>query len=40
MKQEFANIARFTGTVMFNEFVNNMEKSTPVESNLDLFYRD
>ena len=40
VKQEFANIARFTGTVMFNEFVNNMEKSTPVESNLDLFYRD
>ncbi len=40
VKQEFANASRFTSTVLFNEFVNNMEKSTPVESNLDLFYRD
>jgi peptidyl-prolyl cis-trans isomerase D len=25
---------------LFNEFVNNLENSTAVESNLDLYYRD
>ena len=40
VKQEYENATRFTASVLFNEFVNNMEKSTPVESNLDLFYRD
>jgi len=25
---------------IFNEFVTNLENSTAVESNLDLYYRD
>jgi len=25
---------------LFNDFVNNLENSTAVESNLDLYYRD
>jgi len=40
VKQEVANTTRFSSMTLFNEFVNNMEKATPVESNLDLFYKE
>ncbi len=40
VKQEYDNGARFFASALFNDFVSKIEKSTPVESNLDLFYRD
>lgn len=40
VKQEVENASRFTSMTLFNEFVSNMEKGTPVESNLDLFYKE
>ena len=40
VKHEVENASRFTSMTLFNEFVSNMEKGTPVESNLDLFYKE
>ena len=40
VKQEIESAGRFASMTMFNGFISNIEKSTPVESNLDLFYRD
>jgi peptidyl-prolyl cis-trans isomerase D len=40
VKQEYDNGARFFASALFNDFVSKIEKSTPVECNLDLFYRD
>lgn len=37
---EVANAGRFAGMNVVNEFVSQVEAATPVESNLDLFYRD
>lgn len=37
---EMVNSARFAGMGVGNEFVNAAENATPVESNLDLFYKD
>ena len=40
VKDEVENSSRFVGMTVFNEFVGNLEKGTPVESNLDLFYKE
>lgn len=40
VKQEVENTTRFTSMTIFNEFITNIEKATPVESNLDLFYKE
>jgi len=40
IKEESSNTARFAVMTLFNDFVGNIEKSTPVENNLDLFYKD
>ena len=40
VKEESSNTARFAAMTLFNDFVGNIEKSTPVENNLDLFYKD
>ena len=40
VKQEVENANRYTSMTLFNQFVNDLEKGTPVESNLDLFYKD
>ena len=40
VKEEISSNARFTAGATYNEFVNNIESATPVENNLDLFYRD
>ena len=40
VKQELESAERFTSMTMFNEFVGRLEKGTPVESNLDLFYKE
>ena len=40
IKEESSNTARFAAMTVFNDFVGNIEKSTPVENNLDLFYKD
>ena len=40
VKEESSNTARFAAMTVFNDFVGNIEKSTPVENNLDLFYKD
>ena len=40
VKDEVENSNRFVGMTVFNEFVGNLEKGTPVESNLDLFYKE
>ena len=40
VKQEIESAGRFASMTLFNGFISNIEKSTPVESNLDLFYRD
>lgn len=40
VKQEVENTSRFASMTLFNEFVTNIEKATPVESNLDLFYKE
>lgn len=39
VKSEIAN-ASYSIMTVFNEFVNNLENSTAVKSNLDLYYRD
>ena len=40
VKTDIANASSYVGMTLFNEFVANLENSTPVESNLDLYYRD
>jgi peptidyl-prolyl cis-trans isomerase D len=40
VKSEVANTSSFAAMTLFNEFVANLENSTAVESNLDLYYRD
>lgn len=40
VKDETASTARFAAMTVFNDFVGNIEKGTPVENNLDLFYKD
>ena len=40
VKQELESAERFTSMTMFNKFVGRLEKGTPVESNLDLFYKE
>ncbi len=40
VKDEVANASRFTSMTVFNDFVGKLESGTPVENNLDLFYRD
>lgn len=39
-QDDMANAARFTGMTLFNDYVSKLEAGTPVESNLDLFYKD
>ena len=40
VKTEVANASSYVAMSVFNDFVNNLENSTAVESNLDLYYRD
>ena len=40
IKQDVDNAYRFGLMTAFNDFVTNLEASTPVKSNLDLYYRD
>lgn len=40
VKEDISNTSRFAAMTVFNEFVSNLEKATPVESNMDLFYKD
>ena len=40
IKQDEENSYRFGVMTAFNDYVTNLEASTPVKSNLDLFYRD
>ena len=40
VKTEIANTSSYVAMTLFTEFVNNLENSTAVESNLDLYYRD
>ena len=40
IKQDVDNSYRFGVMTAFNDYVTNLEASTPVKSNLDLFYRD
>ena len=40
VKSEVANASSYVSMTLFTEFVNNLENSTAVESNLDLYYRD
>ena len=40
IKQDVDNTYRFGVMTAFNDYVTNLEASTPVKSNLDLFYRD
>ncbi len=40
VKNEVANVNGYAAASLFNEFVTNVEASTPVVNNLDLFYRD
>lgn len=40
VKTEIANTSSYVAMSLFNDFVNNLENSTAVESNLDLYYRD
>lgn len=37
---DVANAARFSAMTVFNEFISRIENGTPVENNLDLFYKD
>ena len=39
-KEDIATNNRFISMTTYNEFINNLEKGTPVESNLDLFYKE
>lgn len=34
------NTQRYVASVLFNEYVSSLEKATPVENNMDLFYKD
>ena len=40
IKQDVENSYRFGVMTAFNDYVTTLEASTPVKSNLDLFYRD
>ena len=40
VKEDIANNSRFVSMTAYNEFIGNIEKGTPVESNLDLFYKE
>jgi peptidyl-prolyl cis-trans isomerase D len=40
IKDDKDNALRFTSMTLFNQYVGDMEKATPVVNNLDLFYRD
>ena len=40
VKSDVANASSYVAMSLFNEYVSNLENSTAVESNLDLFYRD
>ncbi|MBR4560156.1 MAG: peptidylprolyl isomerase [Fibrobacter sp.] len=40
VKTDVANSSSYIAMSLFNEFVTNLENSTAVESNLDLYYRD
>ncbi|MCF0216579.1 MAG: peptidylprolyl isomerase [Fibrobacteraceae bacterium] len=40
VSEDKANANRFTAMSLFNDFVTNIEKATPVVNNLDLFYKD
>ena len=40
VKTDVENSANFAAMSIFNDFVAKLENSTPVESNLDLYYRD
>jgi peptidyl-prolyl cis-trans isomerase D len=40
VKDDITNSGRFTAMTVFNDFIGNIEKGTPVENNLDLFYKD
>jgi len=40
VKTDVSNVASYSAMSVVNEFVNNLEASTPVKSNLDLYYRD
>ena len=40
IKQDVDNTNRFAAMTVFNDYVTTLEASTPVKSNLDLYYRD
>ena len=40
VKDDLANTSRFASMTVFNDFIGNIERGTPVENNLDLFYKD
>lgn len=40
VKNEVANASSYVGASLFNDYISNLEASTPVVNNLDLFYRD
>ena len=40
IKQDIDNTNRFAAMTAFNDYVTTLEASTPVKSNLDLYYRD
>ena len=40
IKQDIENTNRFATMTAFNDYVTTLEASTPVKSNLDLYYRD
>ncbi len=40
VKNDISNASSYVGAAMFREFLSSLENSTPVENNMDLFYRD
>ena len=40
LTEDLANTWRFGYSMLFNEYVQNLEKAANVESNLDLYYRE
>ena len=40
IKDEKDNALRFTSMTVFGQYIGDIEKATPVENNLDLFYKD
>lgn len=40
VKTDVSNVASYSPMSLYSEFVNNLEASTAVKSNLDLYYRD